>query len=148
MMSVYYDGKITRKEFLSMLGLGAAAFTAGYCLGGCKSDEPGSFDGPNPVDFTLDLTNPAYNALQTNGGFVYNGGVIVAKTASGSFIAVSQTCTHQGATLAFESAGNRFHCSNHGANFGLDGAVLNGPAEQALRRYNTTLTGNSLRVFS
>jgi cytochrome b6-f complex iron-sulfur subunit len=136
-----------RKEFLSILGVGAAAIACGRCFTGCKKNDSVT-NPPTNVDFTLDLTNPAYAALKTNGGFIYNSGVIVARTASGSYIAVSSTCTHAGGTVQFDVNNNLFHCPVHGSNFAVDGSVLNGPAGSPLTKYNTSLSGNSLRVYS
>jgi len=141
-----------RKEFLSILGVGAAAIACGQCFTGCKKNDAVTNDAvtnpPTTVDFTLDLTNPAYAALKTNGGYVYNSGVIVARTASGSYVAVSSTCTHAGGTVQFDVNNSLFHCPVHGSNFALGGSVLNGPAGSPLTKYNTSLSGNSLRVYS
>jgi cytochrome b6-f complex iron-sulfur subunit len=137
---------MSRKDFLSMLGLGAGALAMNFCLGGCKTPDPVS--APTNVDFTLDLTNPSYSALTRNGGYVYNGGVIVARTVSGTYIAVSQACTHQGATVTYESSNNTFYCSAHGSVFSTSGAVNRGPAGSPLATYHTALNGTMLRVYS
>ncbi len=135
-----------RKGFLSTLGLGAAAVTCQYCLGGCKN--PDAITGPTNVNFTLDLTQPANTALNQNGGYVYNGGVIVARTVNGAYVAVSQACTHQGNTVVYDKTYNQFFCPAHGSRFGTDGSVINGPASSPLTRYNTQLNGNLLKVYS
>ncbi len=129
-----------------MLGIGAVALAGSYCFAGCNPQD--AITAPTNVDFTLDLTNPSYSVLMNNGGYVYNGGVVVARTITGAYVAVSQACTHQGATVQYNAGANQFHCSNHGANFATDGSVVNGPAGSPLARYNTTLNGSSLRVFS
>jgi len=137
-----------RKEFLSVLGLGAAAVACEICLGGCNNPNAGmNITAPTNVDFTLDLTNPAWAGLAAAGGYVYNGGVIVAH-ASGGYVAVSQACTHQGSTILFDASNNTFFCPAHGSRFSLTGGVLNGPAGSPLGTYKTSLTGNSLRVYS
>jgi cytochrome b6-f complex iron-sulfur subunit len=137
-----------RKEFLSMLGLGAAAVACGYCFGGCTNPNAGAnITAPTNVDFTLDLTNPAYSGLKSIGNYVYNAGVIVAHAQSGYF-AVSYTCTHQGSTIVFDVSNNSFFCPAHGSRFSLSGAVINGPAGSPLGSYKTALTGESLRVYS
>ncbi len=135
-----------RREFLSFVGIGAAAAACNYCLSGCTVKDTG-ITAPANVDFTLDLTNGAYSALKNVGGYVYNSGVIVANSSSG-YIAVSSACTHQGNTIIFDGTNNLFYCPAHGSRFTTTGAVINGPATSALGRYNTTLTGNSLRVYS
>lgn len=124
--------------------MSAGAFVLASCLNSCKKSD----STPAIVDFTLDLTQSANSALNNIGGFIYQDGVIVAKSTTGNFIAVSQTCTHEGTTISYEGSQNRFHCPNHGSNFSETGAVINGPASSSLTKYNTALTGTSLRVFS
>jgi cytochrome b6-f complex iron-sulfur subunit len=142
-----------RKEFLSQMGMTSAAVFMGACMAGCSKDDNNT-PGPNPtpppsnVDFTVNLSDPTNAALNTAGGFLYKNNIIVAKTVAGSFIAVSQVCTHQGTTIVFQGNNNRFYCPNHGATFSTTGAVTNGPANTALASYNTQLTGTTLRVFS
>ena len=137
-----------RKEFLALLGISSAALALTYCFGGCQPGMNSFPTAPSNVDFTLDLTNSANTALNTNGGYVYHGGVIVARTTGGTFVAVSQYCTHAGGTVVYESRVNEFYCPVHGSVFSTNGSVVNGPAPTALVKYNTSLAGTSLRVFS
>ena len=136
-----------RKEFLASLGIGAAVITGISVFPGCQVDNPVSA-APTNVDFTLNLTDPANTNLKSNGGYIYKDGIIVAKTASGSFVAVYSSCPHAGATVTYDGSNNRFHCPAHGSNFSTTGSVINGPANQALHQYNTSLNGTSLRVYS
>ncbi len=138
---------MTRKDFLTLIGAGSGALFVGSCLSGCKKTSD-STTGPSSVDFTLDLTNTAYAVLLANGGYVVHSGVIVARTLAGAYIAASDSCTHEGASLAFQGSSSRFYCSRHGATFATDGSVTNGPATRSIATYNTQLTGTSLRVYS
>lgn len=135
-----------RKDFLKLTGMSMGAFVLASCLGGCKKSD--STPSALIVDFTLDLTQSANSALNLNGGFIYKDGVIVAKTIAGNFIAVAQACTHQGTTVTYQGSSSQFHCPNHGSNFSETGSVITGPASLPLQKFNTTLTGTSLRVFS
>jgi len=137
-----------RKEFLSVLGLGAAVIACGSCVGGCKPLDDNVPSAPTNVDFTLNLADAANSALKSNGGYVYHNGIIVARTSNGSYVALSSICTHQGGTVFYDSATNEFHCPNHGSNFATDGSVINGPASSPIARYTTALSGTSLRVRS
>ena len=130
---------ITRKEFIEQVGGGAAALIFAACAGSCKKTST-----TNTVDFTVNVSS---GTLATKGGSLIQNGVIVAHTMSGTFVAVSATCTHQGGTLGF-SSNNNFVCPLHGATFDTSGNVTNGPASTALQKYNTTLSGTSLRVYS
>ena len=136
-----------RKEFLSILGISAAAVVCNACLGGCQPNN-GVTDAPTNVDFSLDLNEPANASLHTNGGYIIMNGVIVARTVAGVFVAVSSYCTHAGAAVQYVSSTNRFYCPSHGSNFATDGSVINGPANSPLMKYHTSLTGSTLRVFS
>ena len=139
---------MTRKDFFARVGFGAAAVLIPACIGGlvasCEKDGTASA-APTNVDFTLDISS---GTLANNGGYLVHVGVLVARTLTGSFIAVSAGCTHQGTNVNYSSAGNNFICPNHGAKFNSSGAVTRGPASSNLAQYNTALTGNSLRVFS
>ncbi len=137
---------MNRKEFLAAIGISSATVILGACLGACsKSSTSDAITAPN-LDFTLDLTSPSNATLTTNGGYLYSNGVIVAKTMAGNIIAVSQSCTHQGTSVQYQSSSNQFNCPNHGAMFSASGAVTNGPATAPLKQYIVTVTGNSVRV--
>ncbi len=133
-----------RKEFLSQIGIGAAALLVPVCIGGLSSCKKKN-TAPTNVDFTIDTST---GALASNGGFLVKNSVIVARTNAGTFIAVSAACTHQGTNVNYNATNNLFVCPNHGAIFDPTGAVIQGPATTNLTKYNTTLTGTSLRVFS
>lgn len=132
-----------RKSFLNLIGLSAAsAIIAPVCIGGFASCTKTDV-APANVDFTLDVSS---GSLAKNGGYLVQNGVIVARTVSGSFIAVSASCTHEGTNVYY--ATNQFICPNHGARFSESGVVSTGPASTNLHQYKTTLAGNSLRVYS
>jgi len=133
-----------RKEFLSLIGGTAAVFAIGGTLQSCRKKTPSS----NSIDFTLNLSDPAYSALNHNGGYLYANGVIVARTNSGSYIAVSEYCTHAGSAVVYQSSSNNFYCPSHGSSFSAGGSVTAGPASSGLQLYNTSLSGTNLRVYS
>lgn len=104
--------------------------------------------GPGNIDFTLDLSQSANSALNSNGGYVYSNGVIVARTNTGQYIAVQQSCTHEANSLAYQGGNSRFYCDRHGATFSESGTVTGGPTPRALTTYKTSLNGTSLRIYS
>ncbi len=138
-----------RKEFLAAIGMGAASVAVFNCIG-CSKAAIGSPSTPAPtgVDFTLDLTNSANAALDTNGGYIYANGIIVARTMTGAYIAVSKYCTHQNYTVKFIGNSHEFYCPSHGATFSESGAVTGGPTNRSLSAYHTELTGTNLRIYS
>ena len=136
-----------RKEFLATVGIGATAVLYSICLKGCKPLDQVT-NPPTGIDFTLNLDDPANATLKTNGGYIVKDGIIVARTKSGTYVAVSVACTHEGTSVVYEEKNDRFHCPNHGSNFADNGSVINGPASSPLTSYTTTLNGSSLRVTS
>lgn len=138
-----------RKEFFSLLGFGSASVALTACLAGCsKNAGSGTTTAPSNVDFTLDLSQAANAALQNNGGYIYNSGVIVARTTAGTYIAAQQVCTHESVSVVYQGSNHRFYCDGHGATFNESGTVTGGPAPRALKVYNTSLTGSMLRVYA
>ena len=147
-----------RKDFIEQVGLSAASILIFGCMQGCsKSDSPAptpptGTTNPPPVkaiDFTINITNNPYTSLNTAGGFYVDktNNIIIARTLTDEFLAVSSLCTHQQVLLDFQASDNRFYCSGHGSLFSTTGAVINGPAAAPLKQYKTTRTGNSLRIF-
>lgn len=142
-----------RKTFFSTLGISAGMLFLAPAMTSCSKSltDSSTTGGGNTgaVDFTVDLTSQTYATLNSNGGSVVKDNIIIARTSAGEFVALSSICTHQQYNpISFESAANRFHCPNHGSNFATDGSVINGPAATALKKYNTQLTGTSLRVYA
>ena len=136
---------IDRKTFISLTGSAAAGLLLSACLGSCKKEENAT---PIERNFILDLDAPENSSLNNNGGSRVIDGVIVARTKTGDYIAVSAKCTHQGTTVQFQSDNNRFRCPNHGATFSLEGGNTGGPADSPLQRFNTELQDRILRIFS
>ena len=152
-----------RKDFIEQVGLSGAAILIFGCMQSCsKSDGPstntntggGTGSGGNntsTVDFSIDISKSPFDALKTNGGFYVDPTtkIIIVKTNISPFeiIAVSSICTHQQASIVYQ-ANNSFYCAAHGSVFATTGAVTTGPATTALKKYQTTLTGTILRIFS
>lgn len=151
-----------RSEFIRNLGLSSGALMAVYCMGtltSCtKENTPLPATNTNPsttnpatgkIDFTLDLTLPANKDLTANGGFLYNGDIIIAKVKSGAYIALSKVCTHQGTTVVYQKDTDDIYCPNHGSMFNIMGKVTLSPAPAPLKMYSTSYdeTNKKLRVF-
>ena len=144
-----------RKEFLLSLGLGAGSLLVSCCLGGCsKSGNDDNNTGGNPpptpgtkVDFTFDTT--ADNNLKTAGWTIKNN-VIIAKSGT-EYLAFESVCPHQSALLTYNASSKTFPCSNatsgHGSVFDDAGKRIAGPARRDLKKFQTQVSGNNLRVF-
>lgn len=134
-----------RKDFLLVLGKGAAFAGLAYCIG-CSSNSDSPTAPPSNVDFTIDISQSPYQALNNPGGSIIKNSIIITRLSDNSIIALSSICTHQGGTVEYQSGNNRFYCPNHGSNFSTSGSVINGPASSPLKKYTTALSGTSLRV--
>ena len=130
-----------RKDFLKTVSLGGVTFLGVCALDSCSSSA-------QKIDVTLDISQSPYTALQTNGSSVLYNTFIIARDNNGVFTVLDSACTHQGATVGFDSASKTFRCPRHGARFAFDGSVLNGPAQSPLQKYTAVLTGNSLHITS
>jgi Rieske Fe-S protein len=53
-------------------------------------------------------------------------------------------CSHQGAEL--QASGDRLTCPAHGSEFDNKGFAQQGPADQALRSFPTTINGETLFI--
>ena len=165
-----------RKEFIKKIGVGAAVTLTFGCIGGCtKMDNPpkpvnslGSnveIDIPTPgnntgngsapkLDFTLDLSDPLFDPLETLGGYVViNNRYVIARAIDGNYVAATRLCSHEAFyEIEYHSTSNEWLCVEHGATFDLNGGgtTTYEPAkysEKGLTVYNTDLNDQKLRVY-
>ncbi len=134
-----------RRAFLGSLGAPILAACT-VCMAACSKSSGSSSATPVSADFTIDLgTN-----LLTVGSTIVQSGVIVVRLAAGnlpaSFTAVAVACTHEGTSINYNTAGNKFICPNHGSTFSTNGTVTLGPAGSSLKQFNITINGASMRV--
>ena len=141
----------TRREFcerVSQLALVAGAAICGLnsCAKSNSSGGGGSILSPGQT-VTLDLTLPAYQALQTSGGSAYaqNEQIIVYRDSETQAHAFSSSCTHQGCKLPLPVNGT-ITCGCHQARFDTQGKVTRGPATRNLTAYNATINGTTITL--
>ena len=136
-----------RKDFLkNTFALCGLAFIP---IGLVESCTKQSFSGPTNVNFTLDLSSSANSALNTVGGALVANGVIVVRASSGTYDALSATCTHAGCTVGYDSRSGTILCPCHGGTYNVStGAVISGPPPSPLTKYTVTQSGNILTVKS
>ncbi len=142
--------KITRITFLKNLGLKGAALMAVYCTGqsltACQND---SAIDPLGADVVLDLTDSKYAALNATNGYVVLGSqnIVVARTSSGQYVAVTLICSHEHEREVIFKAGE-FYCTAHGARFDSAGKGLNSEGKKGLTTYPTSLSGTTLTILA
>ena len=138
-----------RRDFLKSTGvlcvLGIAGSSA--LLQACKKSSSAGLSGPQgpTVNFTLDLTLPANASLNTAGGSVSSNGVVVANDAN-TFVAIAESCTHNGCNVVYEKTAKDFYCPCHGGTFDTNGNVTGGPPPLPLKKYTVTKTGHILTI--
>lgn len=127
--------------------IGAIAAGPALLIESCKKNNSSGTatpQGPN-VNFQVDLSQPANNALNTQGGSLASNGVVVVNTGS-SYIAIAQACTHAGCSISYNKSGNDFVCPCHNGVFDTNGKVVSGPPPAPLKTYTVTKNGNVLTV--
>lgn len=131
-----------RKDFLQKFAVGGSILlTAPILFNACSED-----DMEPAGKTTIDLGNSSFAALQDIGGFAYSGDIIIIRTGESTYIALSKICTHQGCTVSYNSSTNQLPCPCHGSLYTISGAVVNGPAENALKAYTVSKAGNILTI--
>ena len=130
-----------RKAFIQMVTASIAAGTLVSLIESCSKTGTGA---PS-ANFTLDLTQSANSPLKTNGGSVISNNVMVINN-NGTYVALSDICTHAGCALAYDKANKQLDCYCHGSVFSITGAVLGGPAPTPLQSYTVTKNGNTLTI--
>jgi Rieske Fe-S protein len=76
-------------------------------------------------------------------GWYYD--IAVRKKGTDQFDALLLECTHQQNKLIAIS--NGYKCNLHGSQFNLNGQVVKGPAERALRKFTTRLDSDQLVIL-
>lgn len=138
-----------RKEFFSKALIGGSLiFIAPSFLNSCsKSSDPAPApDGNTSGETVVDLTSTDFNALKTVGGYAYSGNILIIRSGTSSYIALSSICTHQGCTVTYNSSDDKIACPCHGSLFSTGGSVLKGPASSSLKTYNVKIEGNNLKI--
>jgi len=133
---------MNRKEFIRLMGSSTIAVVALNQLGCTKVDQ-------QPLmDFTIDLTDPAYSTLFLTGGYLYINGLIVFRGIDQNYYALSQYCTHQGCNVEYQVAYDEIVCPCHQSHFDVFGNVTMGPATFPLYSYAVTLSGSILHIYT
>ncbi|NNF11629.1 MAG: Rieske (2Fe-2S) protein [Gemmatimonadetes bacterium] len=138
--------RVGRRDFirkLPVLTAGLAGAVSVTTLTGCAGTRYLA-PTPRPRGLSIDLAMLGQDTeafLQTPD---MERPIYLHRNEEGGWTAVLASCTHQGCQP--EPVADRLVCPCHGSEFSLAGEVLQGPAAQALVRYDVTEEGDSLLV--
>jgi Rieske Fe-S protein len=137
-----------RKDFLK-LGCNACLCGAAAMLLPCmQSCSPSAavFKTAEPLNNTVELPLSLFD--KENIQFIRPKGwqydIAVQKKSEGTYVALLMQCTHMDNQLSSEQ--NGFSCSLHGSRFNKEGIVVKGPAEMPLKKYEVSVSNNTLII--
>jgi cytochrome b6-f complex iron-sulfur subunit len=132
-------GELSRRGFLSVLGMAWGAFAAGsvamigamtrFMFPNVLYEPPMQFKVGFPSEFAVDQVDERFKAAR---------GVWLVRESRG-FYCLSTTCTHLGCTPNWLAAEEKFKCPCHGSGFLKTGINVEGPAPRPLERFKITL---------
>jgi Rieske Fe-S protein len=96
-----------------------------------------------PLASVPDLASHGAASVDDDAALVH---VWIVALGGDCYRAIWKICTHGACELGFNDTARRLECPCHGARFGLDGAVLNGPATAPVRVLAVQRSGDSLFV--
>ena len=148
----------TRREALRQLAAGTLALAV---LPACGSDNSvaASDAGPSCTsvhgsdkDGWLSISLAEYPELATPGGSALVKDpdrlldLVVVHVTDGCFAAVWHICTHGACVVGYQPGSKLVECPCHGSQFGLDGAILRGPATRPLQAFEAIRDGDQLWI--
>jgi len=146
---------VTRRALFATAG--AAAATVG--LAACSptnGEAPGDSGDASGIRPTKDASGkqavptskvPVGGSVIVQTGAQSDPAVAIAQPKSGTFVAHTAVCTHQGCIVA--AAGAELHCPCHGSKFdAFTGKAIHGPASLPLDAVAVTVSGDSVEFGS
>lgn len=134
---------MNRKQFLKTCGGLCLGITAIRLLESCRSTH---YVNARSGSETLELDKTEFTYVK-NGKTSYRKYVVIKneslnfpvalyRSKEGKYSALLMSCTHQNVELSIN--GDILSCSAHGSEFDKNGEVIQGPAEQALKKFKVT----------
>jgi len=124
---------VPRRQALVCAGVAVGAGALVACASGRDQAGPPARDDGALAD-TADV--PVGSALIV-------GGIVLTQPRAGEFAGFSAVCPHAGCAVS-EVDGAQVICPCHHSVFGLDGAVISGPAGEPLAPAAVTVRGDSI----
>lgn len=105
-------------------------------------------DAVPKVDFTIDLSQSSFAALNNFGGQLLYNNILIFEDGFGKYHALQGLCTYDNCDLQYEVSPNYVSCTCHSCRYDVDGNVTMSPTVSPLVKYETTLSYPYLRVYS
>tara|TARA_B100001540_G_scaffold307994_1_gene322026 strand:+ start:1607 stop:2098 length:492 start_codon:yes stop_codon:yes gene_type:complete len=153
------DLPCSRRKFVldALTGIGTVSIGSFIIVNqaACSSDaNPVSPNGQG-LSFMVDMSLSENSALQVVGGTIAlpsnpidSHGMLLYRKSEDIMKVYSRNCTHANCTIDAYSSSGVSLCSCHGSRFDLNGNVIDGPAEDPLKQYNATISGNIVTINS
>ena len=144
------DRRCSRRTVIAHLGKVALASVFMLPVLEC-SGRSGNKSGKTTQPLTLDVQQPEYRALASDGGAVkvanpFGGKpIIVIRISETEIGAFSSRCPHLGCEVSLPEAGV-LSCPCHGSTFSESGRVTHGPSIKDLYRYAATMNGTAITI--
>lgn len=150
----------TRREFCTEACRAGSLAALGGALGSALQACGGGPSGPSNVpqiqtisgtavsggvSVTVDSASPLASVGAAVRVVSSLGNFLVAHTGQDTFVALTDTCTHQRCDIT-GLENQTYVCPCHGSQFDLSGHVLSGPASASLRQFPTQFTGGVLKI--
>ena len=142
-----------RREFTQLVGVGLIASSLPVALAACQTESSSASGTASSSaaagDFAAIGTVAELDAAGVLANDAFNGAnvaVVRDPAAPDQVFAVDAQCTHAGCTVAWNGDRSLFICPCHGAQYGSDGTVQAGPAQEALPRYEAKIENDQVLV--
>jgi cytochrome b6-f complex iron-sulfur subunit len=112
----------------------------------CKKSSVSPQGSGASTSTAIDLSLTDNAALKTIGGFVYVDQYIVARVNTTTYTAFSRACTNDGCDVRYSQIQNYMVCPCHAGSFDSNGNPTTAIQIYPLRKYNTSLSGNTLTI--
>lgn len=129
---------MARRQALACAGIAMGATAIASCSTyGKKPEPPPSAAGAQAAQALAKTSDvPVGSALILDG-------IVLTQPSPGVFNGLSTVCPHAGCAVS-RVDGAQVLCPCHGSTFGLDGAVISGPAREPLAPAPITVRGDSI----
>ena len=140
----------SRRRFLRQSGIGAVATLCGGCkvfIGNRATDlrvAPQSGMVRVPLSDAKVLNEPGGQMVVAIAGEPTE--VLIFKRPDQSLAALSVECPHFGCDVDYVLSQDAINCPCHGSRFSVTGELLEGPAEEGLKRYDIARVDDALLI--